>query len=181
MENKKTHFHWREKCAICKSVITWCKCSGTTVNDMYMRTKWNLCKKCAADGAHKGFIFDGAHGHWKLDPKAPLKTKQFFLQIGDILFYKVDEEEIGQKWTGEFVESGNWKRFTFIPKNELWFDYKLDEYKLKKCALHEYVETMIWDRYGGYDPAHYHTLKLEDFIYNGEGGIDDNIYKLLNN
>lgn len=176
------HNHWREKCALCKSVITWCKCAGTTVNDMYMHTKWNLCGKCAVSASmalqRKAFKFDGIR--WKLDPNTPLKYKEYFMTIGNVLFYYVDEEEIGQKWTGEFVEAGNWRRFNFIPKNECWVDYRLNQYKVKKAVFHEFVETAVWPEFNDYDKSHSVALKLEDYLWGGAGGIDENINNILN-
>lgn len=168
---KPMHNHWRRKCAFCGTTMSWCKCEGTSADNGSMKTLHGICDKCSAvlPKENKG-----------IDPTAPLKTKEYLTIIGDMFFYLVDQDEVQLKWTGEFVMAGSWKRFSFIPKFEGWIDIALDEFEIKDCLMHEYIESHTWDYYGGdYNKAHYATLKLQDWYYGNLGGKDGEIDKML--
>lgn len=165
---RPSHVHWRRKCGICNKLMSWCKCEGTNPDTGSMKTLMGTCEKCST--------FDKKG----IDPALPLKTKEYLTKIGDMFFYLVDQDEVQLKWTGEFVMAGNWRRFTFIPKYEGWVDIALDEFEIKDCVMHEYIESHTWDYYGAdYDRAHYATLKLQDWYYGNEGGKDGEIDRLL--
>ena len=158
-------------CGICGAEINACPCDRPN-KKLYRST----CGKCSI--GTKAAAFPSADN--PVDKKGPLKVKEYVVKIGDAFVYLVDQDEIQLRWTSEFVMAGSWKRFSFIPKFEIWVDKALDEFEIKDCIMHEWVESHVWDYFNGvYDDAHYATLKLEDFLYGNQGGIDGEIDKLL--
>jgi len=178
---KPQHNHWRRKCAICDSLMGWCKCSGTNPDSGSMVTLHGICQKCVDAALIKkdasidlelkrlGYYFNEKK-ELRIDPKTPIKFKEFIFKAGPFFYYFVNEDEMQAKYTCEFTEAGNFKRYSFIPKNEFWIDIaqKPDDKKLQHSFLHETVEVLYWIAFdSNYDTSHYMAEELENATLSG--------------
>ena len=173
------HQHYREKCIFCKKLTgNYCRCPGTTINDLGMHTKWSVCEKCYGKSIPADYIYHKDSGTYSIDPMTPLKTKEFMFSALDFFYYWIDQYEIAAKYTGEFTEAGNFMRYPgFIPKNETWIDIALPWNEVVLALAHESLEARSMQFGLSYDPAHLQAQKIEDYCRQniaGKTGTDEN-------
>jgi hypothetical protein len=119
-----------------------------------MKTLMGICPKCSQVHSKKEL---------KGNPNEPLKVNEFFLKVNNVFFYYIDANEAYAKFTSEFCGAGNWMRYLFIPKNEIWVDISQPFTEVAIACWHEFLEAHLMLLGLLYDPAHLAAQKLEDF------------------
>lgn len=162
------HMCWKRICSLCGKTQDWCRHEKSN-----FKVLGGICPDCVKKAGEK-----------KEDkPRIllPLKTKEFFLKVGEIFFYYVDELEIESMFTDEFNEAGNYMRYLFIPLNEVWVTITLNFQNVILACWHEFTEIQLMKLGLDYDPAHLMCQHLDDFSRGnlaGASGTDE--YNLLN-
>ena len=178
---KPSHNHWRRKCAICNGLMGWCKCSGTSPDSGSMVTLHGIYQKCVDAALIKkdssSFIELKRLGYYfnekkelRIDPTIPLQFKEFMFSALDFFYYWTDQYEIMKKYTGEYTEAGNFMRYKFIPKNEIWIDISLPWNEVCLAISHESLESRTMQLSLQYDPAHLQAQKIEDYCRQNVAG-----------
>jgi len=77
----------------------------------------------------------------------------------DVKVYLVSGGVVRVHLYPDFIEGGNWKRYKFIPKDEIWIDNVVDPSEYDKEIDHEAYEAGKMLEGEGYDKAHNDALK----------------------
>jgi hypothetical protein len=86
----------------------------------------------------------------------------FFGVKGKYEIWLVDGKRIRRRWDGDFVYGGSDRRYTFIPKNEIWIDSEVSLAEAIYTVEHELIERELMDKGMIYDQAHEEAKKSEE-------------------
>ena len=84
-----------------------------------------------------------------------------FLQAGPIHFWTVNAELIRDKIYIDYVAGGNFKRYHWIPRYEIWIADDTRRSEIMAVCLHELHETNQMNAGLDYDRAHESANKIE--------------------
>jgi hypothetical protein len=76
----------------------------------------------------------------------------------------VNAEHVRNHYDSDFSQGGNWARYSFIPRPEIWVDASLSLKESKEVILHEYLESQKMKRGESYSQAHTEAKKVEDAV-----------------
>ena len=162
------HIHYKKHCAICSKMYSWCRCPSA---GSYKKLH-GVCESCKT--LHKSETMDYQK---KENPNEPLRFKELMMVIGNIFYYWIDEEEVANKFTADFLEGGHWLVYNWIPKNEIWIDINNDWNTIADCIWHESLENAKMQMGMNYMEAHMQALHIEDFCRQnaaGQTGTNEN-------
>jgi hypothetical protein len=95
-----------------------------------------------------------------LFPKKTIK-KKLFKDWGGLRAYLVDGKEVREQHDIDFTAGGNFGKYPFVPKNELWVDQYTDPREKLATLLHEMYEYRLISQGMKYGPAHVNACKVE--------------------
>lgn len=82
-------------------------------------------------------------------------TKKLVCKLGAYKIYAVNGDVVKLKHDMDFVEGGNFMRYKFIPKPEIWIDSNIQEHDWRFIMAHEVAETFLMHKHDySYERAH---------------------------
>ena len=89
-------------------------------------------------------------------------VKKQLTQIGDVGVFLVDGNEVKKRYSMDFVEGGNDMAYpTFIPKGEVWIDWRMNRKEWMPIMIHELAERLRMKKGKSYEESHAEANAVE--------------------
>lgn len=75
-------------------------------------------------------------------------------QLAEFTAKLIDADAVKRSYEMDFLEGGNFRRYLFIPKGQIWLDKRLSAHDLAYDAYHEAIEARRMEHGEAYDAAH---------------------------